>query len=65
MPNGLRNDITNMSSFDKSVLILSGYGHNFIKEWSKLYTSTAIFVHEMYVTRAILYDLLFIDTDDV
>ena len=64
MPHGLKTEIRLMTSFDKTVLILSGYGNKFIREWSELYKSTAIFIHELYNTRALLYDLLYIDTDD-
>ena len=63
MPMGLKNDISTMSSSEKTILLLSGFGNKFIREWSELYKSSAIFVHEMYVSRAISYDLMNEDTD--
>ena len=62
MPQGLRNDINDMTSIEKSIILLSGFGNKFIREWSELYKNAAIFIHEMYVTRSECYDAL-LDTD--
>ena len=55
MPTAMKACVNDMTNFDKTVLILSGYGNKYVPEWNELYYETACFVHELYKYRSELY----------
>ena len=46
-PRALANDLYNMSSERKTILLLSGFGQ-FIQEWSNMFIVACNFLYEMY-----------------
>ena len=57
MPIAMKACVNEMTDFDKTVLILSGYGNKYIREWNELYYETACFVHELYKYRSESYQV--------
>ena len=55
MPPAMKLSVEAMSNSEKTILILSGYGNRYIKEWEHLYGNTAVFVYELYNLRNNLY----------
>ena len=55
MPPAMKLSVEAMSNSEKTILILSGYGNRYIKEWEHLYENTAVFVYELYSLRNNLY----------
>ena len=61
MPNALADQFGQMSKNEKLILMCSGFGHNYIREWKELYSCTASYVHCLYKLRSKSYDDLPID----
>ena len=61
MPQALASDFMDMSNEEKAILMLSGYGHNYIPEWKELYVNTANLIDSLYKLRSCAYDNLPID----
>ena len=61
MPQALASDFTSLSKENKAILMLSGYGHNYIPEWSEIYVNTANFIDRLYKLRHWAYENLPID----
>ena len=57
MPLAMKTCVNDMSNFDKTVFILSGYGNKYVREWNELYYETACFVHELYKYRSEQYQV--------
>ena len=51
-------DMQTLSDGEKTKWLLSGYGENYIPEWSMVYGATVFFIYNLYTTRARQYDEL-------
>ena len=56
MPHRLAMECNCMSNVDKLVIMLGGYGNNYIHEWREMYINTANYIHELYRRRSRLYE---------
>ena len=61
MPQALASDFMDMSNEEKAILMLSGYGHNYIPEWKELYVNMVNLIDSLYKLRSCAYDNLPID----
>ena len=58
MPDGLKTEMNTRDNNEKAIVLLSGFGRSFIREWTQLYMASANFVHTVYYNRSQLYDEL-------
>ena len=61
MPQALATDFRGLCKKEKAILMLSGYGHTYIREWKDVYMNTANLIDSLYKLRNSAYDELPID----